>query len=43
MWEGNTKIDLKGIICDDTDEIYLLCDRNLWRAVVNRVENLLVL
>ena len=42
VWEDNIKIDPKGIICDDVDDIYQVCDRNLWRAVANRVVNLLV-
>jgi hypothetical protein len=41
-WENNIKMDLREIIWGGMDWIDLAQDMDQWRAVVNRVMNLLV-
>jgi hypothetical protein len=41
-WEDNIKMDLQDVRCGGMDWIDLAQDRDLWRAVVNAVMNLLV-
>jgi hypothetical protein len=41
-WVGNIKMDLRGIGCNDMDQIDLVQDRDQWRALVNMVMNLRV-
>jgi hypothetical protein len=41
-WEDNTKVDLRKIDLGALDCIYLVQDKDLWRAVVNTVMNLRV-
>jgi len=41
-WEGNIKMDIRKVGCEDTDWIELVQDRDGWRAFVNAVMNLRV-
>jgi hypothetical protein len=41
-WEDNIKMDLREIGFRDVDWIHLAWDRDMWRALVNTVMNLLV-
>jgi hypothetical protein len=42
-WEGNIKVDLKEIGCEDVDWIHLAQDRLFWWAVVNTIMTVRVL
>jgi hypothetical protein len=42
LMQLNTKIDLKGIVCEDVNWIDLAQDRYQWWAVANAVMNLRV-
>ena len=39
-WENDIKMDLQEGGWEETDWIYLACDRNRWQALVNAVINL---
>jgi len=41
-WEDNIKMDFQEAGCGDMDWIELAQDRDMWRALVNAVMNLLV-
>jgi hypothetical protein len=41
-WAENIKMDLREIVWDGMDWIYLTQDRDQWRALVNTVMNLRV-
>jgi hypothetical protein len=41
-WYDNIRIDLKETACEGADWIYLVQDRDQWRAVVNTVMKILV-
>jgi hypothetical protein len=41
-WEDNTEMDLREIGFGDVDWIYLVQDRDRWRALVNTVMSLRV-
>ena len=39
-WEDNIKMDLREVVCDPGDWIYLAEDRDQWRDYVRAVMNL---
>jgi hypothetical protein len=41
-WEGNIKMDLREVGCEDMDWIELVQDRDRWRTLVNAIMNLRV-
>jgi hypothetical protein len=41
-WEDNIKIYLQEVGCGGTDWIYVVEDRDRWRAIVNAVMNILI-
>jgi hypothetical protein len=41
-WEGNIRIDLRGIKWEGAYWMYLALDRNQWRDLVNKVTDIRV-
>jgi hypothetical protein len=39
-WEDNIKMNLREIVLEGEDSIYLTQDRDRWRDLVNRIMNL---